>query len=174
MTDQLPLKHWLEESGGFGLDNLDLADFPATGRGVRANKAFKEGDKILTIPNKCLWTVEHAQQDPLLGPALASLKPQLSVEDTLAVYLLFVRARETGYENMRLHVEALPKEYGSSIFFSEQQLAECAGSSLYAVTKQLETQIDEGYRDILGRLFVQHSDLFPLEQCSVDDVRIAI
>lgn len=172
MADRIPLRDWLKESGGFGLDDLDLADFPATGRGVRTNRAFKEGDRVLTIPRKCLWTVNHALQDPILSPALSSLQPQLSVEDTLAVYLLFVRARKTGYENMRLHVEALPKKYGSSIFFSEEQLAECAGSSLYTVTKQLESQIEEGYRDILGRLFVQHPDLFPLEKCSIDDVRI--
>ncbi len=85
------MEAWLSKQGAVGLDDLAVADFPVTGRGVAAKRAFKEGERILTIPAACLWTVEHARADPLLGPVLRSVQPSLSVEDTLALYILFVR-----------------------------------------------------------------------------------
>lgn len=164
------MERWLEQSGAIGLDGLELATFPATGRGVRTLRRFKRGDEILTIPRSVLWTVEHADADALLGPALRSVQPPLSVEDTLATYLLFVRSRDSGYDGMRSHVEALPKSYSSSIFFSEDELEICAGSSLYTITKQLEESIEDDYRSLVVRLLVQHRDLFPLNKFTIDDV----
>lgn len=84
------MESWLKESGAVGLDDLELANFQATGRGVRSLQYYKEGEKVLTIPCGILWTVEHAYADPLLGPALRSVQPPLTVEDTLATYILFV------------------------------------------------------------------------------------
>src|SRR4051794_5407594 len=112
------MESWLKESGVVGLDDLKLANFPAAGRGVGTLRHFKEGERILTIPCGILWTVEHAYADSLLGPALRSTRRPLSVEDTLAIYILFVRSRESGYDGLRSHVEALPTSYSSSIFFT--------------------------------------------------------
>jgi hypothetical protein len=53
------MERWLKESGAVGLDDLKVADFPVTGRGVSTMKRFKEGENILTIPGGTLWTVEH-------------------------------------------------------------------------------------------------------------------
>jgi hypothetical protein len=54
----------------------------------------------------------------------------LSVEDTLATYILFVQSRESGYDGLRNHVAALPAGYSSSSFYSEDELEVCAGTSL--------------------------------------------
>lgn len=164
------MEHWLKRSGAVGLDDLELADFPVTGRGVRTLRRFKKGERILTIPHSILWTVEHAYADSLLGPALRSARPPLSVEDTLATYILFVRSRESGYDGLRRHVAALPTSYSSSILFSEDELEVCAGSSLYTITKQLERRIEDDYRELVVRLFLPHRDLFPLDKFTIDDV----
>lgn len=100
------MEGWLKESGAVGLESLELAEFPVTGRGARALRRFKQGERILTIPGDCLWTVEHAYSDPLLGPVLRSTQPPLSVENTLAIYLLFVRSRESGYDRASLDTMA--------------------------------------------------------------------
>lgn len=168
------MENWLKETGAVGLDNLELADFPITGRGVRTLRHFKEGEKILTIPCGSLWTVEQAHADSLLGPALRSVRPPLSVEDILATYILFVRSRESGYDGLRSHVAALPSSYSSSIFFAEEELEVCAGTSLYTVTKQLEQRIEDDYRALVMRLLVQHRDLFPLEQFTIEDYKWAL
>lgn len=164
------MEDWLKESGAAGLDDLELADFPVTGRGIRTLRRVQQGETILTIPGDSLWTVEHAYADSLLGPVLRSTQPSLSVEDTLAVYVLFVRSREHGYEGPRSHVAAMPSRYSSSIFFTEGELEVCAGASLYTITKQLDQRINNDYRVLVMRMFTQHPDLFPLDKFTVEDV----
>ncbi|KAI0869443.1 hypothetical protein GGS24DRAFT_493748 [Hypoxylon argillaceum] len=166
------MEKWLKESKAVGLNDLELADLPITGRGVRTLRRFKEGEKILTIPNANLWTVKHAYADGLLGPALSSTEPPLSVDDTLAIYILFVRSRESGYDGLRSHVATLPTSYSSSIFFTEDELKICAGTSLYTITKELERSIKDDYTALLGRLLVQHRDLFPLDKFTIEDVGV--
>lgn len=164
------MEDWLRRSGASGLDGLEVADFPVTGRGVRARQFFKAGEKILTIPSSALWTAKGAHGDPILGPVLKSAQPPLSVEDTLAVYLLFVRSRETGYEEKHSHIATLPTSYSSSIFFTDDELEVCAGTSLYTLTLQLKKQIEEKYKDLASQLFTKHRDVFPLDKFSIEDV----
>lgn len=91
-----PMESWLSNSGAAGLEDVEVADFPTTGRGVRAHRAFKQDERILTIPASCLWTVKHAYDDSLLGPVLRSAQPSLSVETHwLCIFCLCGHARKT-------------------------------------------------------------------------------
>ena len=166
------MERWLKVAGAVGLDALELANFPIVERGLRTLRQFREGEKILTIPRGVLWTVERAYADPLLGPALRSVRPPLSVDDTLATYILFVRSRESGYDGPRSHVAALPTSYSSSIFFTEDKLKVCAGTSLYVITRHLQRQIEDDYKGLVMRLLVQYRDLFPLDRFTIEDVGI--
>lgn len=163
---------WLKQSGASGLDDLELADFAEAGRGIRTLRRFEEKEKILTIPHGLLWTVKRAYADPVLGPVLSSTRPPLSVDDTLATYILFVRARKSGYDGPQSHVAALPASYSSSIFFADAELEICAGSSLYTTTKHLARQIEVDYEDLVARLFGRHRDVFPSDKFTIDDVSI--
>ncbi|KAL5331345.1 hypothetical protein ACEPPN_000875 [Leptodophora sp. 'Broadleaf-Isolate-01'] len=165
---------WLKQSGASGLDDLELADFSDTGRGVRTLRRFEEGEKILTIPHGVLWTVKHAYADPVLGPSLLSARPPLSVDDTLATYILFVRSRGSGYDGLGSHVAALPASYTSSIFFAEAELEICAGTSLYTTTKQLDQQIEVDYKELVVRLFGRHQELFPRDKFTIEDYKWAL
>ncbi|MCJ1449558.1 MAG: hypothetical protein MMC23_010078 [Stictis urceolatum] len=164
------MESWLKQSGASGLDDLELADFSDTGRGVRTLRRFEEGEKIFTIPHGVLWTVKHAYADPVLGPALLSARPPLSVDDTLATYVLFIRSRKSGYDGPRSHVAALPASYTSSIFFAEAELEICAGTSLYTTTKHLDRQIEMDYKELVVRLFERHQELFPRDKFTIDYV----
>lgn len=164
------MEAWLKQSGASGLDDLEVADFPVTGRGVRAKRNFKEGERILTIPSASLWTVNHARSDPVLGPVLTSAQPELSVEDILALYVLFVRSRDSGYDGQRSHVAAMPASYSSSIFFTDEEMDICAGTSLHTLTAQLKERVEDDYRQLLIRVLTQHPDLFPLEKFTLEDV----
>ncbi|KAL6717353.1 hypothetical protein ACLMJK_005268 [Lecanora helva] len=168
------MESWLKESGAVGLDALKLADFPVTGRGIRSLHKYKEGESLVTIPRRVLWTVDHAHADPLLGPVLRSAKPPLTVEDTLATYVLFVRSRESGYDGPRSHVTALPTSYSSCIFFNDDDLEVCAGTSLYTIAKQLKRQIEEDHAGLVARIFGQYQDLFPLNKFTIDDYKWAL
>lgn len=164
------MEAWLKDSGAVGVDDLEVADFALTGRGVAAKRAFRAGERILTIPAACLWTVERAHADPLLGPVLRSVTPALSVEDTLALYLLLVRSRPDEYEQMHGHVERLPASYNMSIFFTDEELDVCAGSSLHGLTTQLRGHLGNDYKQLLMRVLMRHRNLFPLDQFGIQDV----
>ncbi|KUJ13135.1 SET domain-containing protein [Mollisia scopiformis] len=168
------MKSWLKQSRASGLDDLELADFSDTGRSVRTLQRFDEGEKILTIPHGVLWTVKHAYADPFLGPALLSTRPPLSVDDTLATYILFVRSCGSGYDGLRSHVAALPASYTSSVFFAEAELEVCAGTSLYTTTKQLDRQIEDDYKALVERLFRRHQELFPRDKFTIEDYKWAL
>ncbi|CAG8634668.1 11086_t:CDS:2 [Funneliformis caledonium] len=163
------LQEWLEDGGVKDLNWLQLEEFPDTGRGVKTLRPLKLNDVILTIPGSYLWTVDAAFDDPILGPAIRSIKQPLSVEDTLAVFLLFIKTREEGYEGRRAHVNLLPSSYTTSVFFNDSELEVCSGSSLYHLTKQLKQQIKEDYLRLVNDLFSKHSDLFPLEKFTLDE-----
>jgi hypothetical protein len=96
----------------------------------------------------------------------------LSVDDTLATYILFVRTCASGYDGLRSHVAALPASYTSSVFFAEAELEVCAGTSLYTTTKQLDRQIEEDYKSLVERLFGRHQELFPRDKFTIEDVGI--
>ncbi|KAL2075202.1 hypothetical protein VTL71DRAFT_144 [Oculimacula yallundae] len=168
------MESWLKQSGASGLDDLELADFTNTGRGVRTLRRFKEGEKILTIPHGVLWTVKHAYADPALGPALLSARPPLTVDNTLATYILFVRSRGSGYDGMGSHVASMPASYTSSIFFTEDELGTCVGTSLYTTTKQLDRQIEADFTELVERLFDRHQELFPRHKFTIEDYKWAL
>ena len=121
------MKSWLNQSGASGLDDLELADFSETGRGLSTLRRIEEGEKVITIPHDVLWTTKHAYADSMLGPALLSVQPPLSVDDTLAIYILYIRScNRSGYDGFRSHILALPTSYTSSIYFAEAELELCA------------------------------------------------
>ncbi|VUC21996.1 unnamed protein product [Clonostachys rosea] len=167
---------WLKKSGAVGLSDLDLADFPETGRGVKAQRPFKAGERILTIPANCIWTAKAAYADPILGPVLQSVQPPLSVEDILALYILFVRSRvdDPAYAERQTHVAMLPSEHTLSMFFTDEELRVCAGSSLYTLTTHLRGRVGDDYKKLLTRLFMRHRDLFPLDKFSFQDYKWAL
>ncbi|XMA08670.1 hypothetical protein WAI453_001461 [Rhynchosporium graminicola] len=168
------MESWLNQAGASGLDSLQLADFSSTGRGVRTLRRFEEGEKILTIPYSVLWTVKHAHADPILGPALLSVWPPLTVDNTLAIYILFVRSHGSRYNGKGSHVAALPAKYTSSIFFTEAELEICAGTSLYTTTKQLNRQIEDDFSELVARILGRHPELFPHDKFTIEDYKWAL
>ncbi|CAG8587421.1 17165_t:CDS:2 [Dentiscutata heterogama] len=165
----MKLQEWLVNGGAEGLDWLQLEDFPDTGRGVKTLRPLKSKDVVLTIPGSFLWTADVATSDPVIGTVIRSVEPPLSVEDILAVFLLFIKSCKTGYDGRRAHVELLPTSYTASIFFSDEELEICSGSSLYHLTQKLKQQIRDDYIQLLTKLFSKHPDLFPLESFTQDD-----
>ena len=166
------MQTWLKESGAVGLDDFEIAKFEGTGRGVKGRRHFREGEKILTIPSKAIWTINSVYEDPIVGQIIRDLQPSLSIEDAFAVYILFVKSGDTGYEGQRSHIALLPASYSSSIFFTSEELEVCAGSSLHTLTVQLKQRIQDDYNDLNLRLFEQHPTLFPLHNFTLVEVGI--
>jgi hypothetical protein len=164
------MQNWLKDSGAQGLNSVALHDFPGTGRGVKALRAFKPGEEIFTIPGMALWTADMALADPHIGLALRSLKLPLSAEEILAVFILFVKSRADGYEERRSHIDLLPTLYTNTMYFTDEELKVCAGSSLYTNTNTLKEQIRGDFARIQASLFTQDRELFPCHHFTLENV----
>ncbi|OAA53709.1 Rubisco LS methyltransferase, substrate-binding domain protein [Cordyceps fumosorosea ARSEF 2679] len=170
------MEAWLEDSGADGLDKVEVADFPlTTGRGVRAKCDLNKGDKILTIPAPCLWTIKRARNDELFGTVLKCVPRQMSVDETLALYILFVRSRpdHLPYKNLQKHIAALPQSYTASVFFEKNELAVLVGSSLHQLTANAQAQIENDYLTF-QTLFQEHPTLFQEKRFSIEEYKWAL
>ncbi|KAI9338074.1 hypothetical protein DFJ73DRAFT_587145 [Zopfochytrium polystomum] len=150
-----------------GKKGVAVADFAQTGRGLRAQRAFTAGETILSCPSVLFWSVASAQREPVLGELLATCRPPLSIDDTIAVYLLFVRhspsCAQPRDSPRRTHVRTgIPASYSASVFFSAADLDVCRGSSLHAVTERLRAQIADDYAALAAGLFARRPDVFPV------------
>ncbi len=57
----------------------------------------------------------------------------------------------------------LPAAFETPIFWSEEQLAELKGSSVYSVTKKRNQSLAEDYANLFGILSVDFPELFPAD-----------
>ncbi|KAJ3329908.1 hypothetical protein HDU76_006905 [Blyttiomyces sp. JEL0837] len=161
-----------------GSSTLTIHNFADTGRGLQTTKPITKSSEVLCAPSDILWSVDAAHQEPILGPILRSLNPQLPTDDTLAIYLLFVKHSPKCTQNKnslrRQHLKLIPETYTSSILFEDSELDICEGSSLHQVTIQVKQQIEDDHRSLVAGLYLMHPDVFPLTRFTVDEYTWAL
>ncbi|CAG8838018.1 5263_t:CDS:1, partial [Racocetra persica] len=111
-----------------------------------------------------LWMIDVALSDPVIGTVIHTIELPLSVDNILAVFLLFIKSCETGYDGRQAHAKLLLTSYTTSICFNDEELEICASSSLYYLTQMLKQQISDDYLQLLNNLITKHPDLFSLEK----------
>ena len=152
------------------MEGLQLVDFPVTGRGVQASRSFKAGEVILTVEREKLWTVDAAREDHFLGPIIIEHGSQLDVDNTLAIFLLFVKFHATGYEERKKHIDSLPREYTTTLFFDTVESDVYKGTSVDELTRRLNDQVQEDYEFLIKTVFSERQDIFPLDKITLDEV----
>ncbi|CAG8486374.1 2382_t:CDS:2 [Cetraspora pellucida] len=160
--------NWLNIDGQW----LQLEVFSDTRHGVKTLQFLKSHNVVLTVPGSHLWTIDVALSDPVIGTVIHTVEPLLSVDDILAVFLLFIKSCEIGYDGRQVHVKLLPISYTTSICFNDEELKICAGSLLYHLIQKLKQQISDDYLQLFNNLITKLSDLFPLEKFTKVDALI--
>ena len=95
-------------------------DFEETGRGCRCVRDIVQGEELLAIPLDECWTAADARAATQLKPVIDA-DPELSDVNVTALHLLVERAK--GPHSARwAHLQQLPTEYDSTLFWSAQQL----------------------------------------------------
>ena len=97
----------------------------------------------------------------------------MTIEDVFVVFLLFVKSRkeeEKEYQGRKQHLKLLPAAYNSSVFFSDEELEVCCGSTLYDFTCESKKRVEEDYKNLCNTLFYQHMNIFPLDKFSLEEV----
>jgi hypothetical protein len=139
-----------------GQSAVSISTFSETGRGLKALQNFKQGETILSAPNEALWTKQHALREPHLGEILKQYQKELSTDDILAIYLMFVKlspqyqeqepnssatsppsntqkmnnSDRCTYLNRKSHIlNGIPESYQASVFWDDNDLDIAEGSS---------------------------------------------
>ncbi|KAI8896587.1 hypothetical protein BC833DRAFT_596970 [Globomyces pollinis-pini] len=168
--------------GASGTGNVEIKDFSGTGRGLAATKKFNNSSQILSVPLKWCWSATSAKEHPLLGTIVS--RADISDDDCLAVLLMYYSHKSFSklsnnellalgnveqLDYIRsLHASVLPTEYTNSIFYSDDDLDKCYGSSLFNISTVLKNQIKEDYMNLLMNVFSQNSDTFPLSDYTLE------
>ena len=111
-------------------------DFPETGRGLRCKRAVAMGEVLIEVPLADCWHAADARKCAALQPLLQSGVP-LSDFDASALQLLLARADPSGLSELRrAHLEEMPKEYNSTLYWSAAELEELKGSPWHGLAQR--------------------------------------
>ncbi|KAF8732708.1 hypothetical protein HU200_015042 [Digitaria exilis] len=129
---------------GFGVF-ATAAPEPATTDGV-----------VLVVPLDLAITPMRVLQDPLVGPRCRALFEKGGVDDRLLVMLFLMAERRRPGSLWKPYLDMLPSTFGSSLWFSEEELAELEGTTLYRATviqrKSLQSSFDEKVKGLVEEL----------------------
>ena len=115
---------WLHSSGAYLSPKLSLY-CNSVSRGVRVVKPLESGEVAAWIPLSLLMTNEAAAEDE-------TLKAVSTGTNLIALFLLRQREADSAWQP---YVSALPKEIGTTLFWSEEELAELQSSELAGLAR---------------------------------------
>ncbi|NXG78908.1 SETD4 protein, partial [Baryphthengus martii] len=106
--EYIKLKKWLKDRG-FEDSNLRPAEFWVTGRGLMTTKAVQAGDRIISLPEKCLLTTDTVLSS-CLGEYIMKWKPPISPLIALCTFL--IAEKHAGEKSLwKPYLDVLPKTY---------------------------------------------------------------
>merc|ERR1719500_2229714 len=120
-----PFLAWIAGLGGV-MEGVELADYGASGLGLKVCRDLKEGEEVIRIPQKAMMSVDTAkassigtliEKDPLL---------QTMANVVLAVHLLIERNSPASI--WEPYINTLPHSYTTVLYFSPKQMEELKGS----------------------------------------------
>ncbi|XP_015694197.1 uncharacterized protein LOC102702856 isoform X2 [Oryza brachyantha] len=111
---------------------------------------------VMVVPLDLVITPMRVLQDPLVGPRCRALFEEGGVDDRLLVMLFLMVERLRPSSLWKPYLDMLPSTFGSSIWFTEDELAELEGTTLHRATmmqrKSLQTLFDNKVKGLVGEL----------------------
>uniref|UniRef100_A0A0E0A4E3 Protein kinase domain-containing protein n=1 Tax=Oryza glumipatula TaxID=40148 RepID=A0A0E0A4E3_9ORYZ len=121
-----------------------------------AAEAGATDEVVMVVPLDLAITPMRVLQDPLVGPRCRALFEEGGVDDRLLVTLFLMVERLRPSSLWKPYLDMLPSTFGSSIWFTEDELAELEGTTLHRATvmqrKSLQTLFDNKVKGLVGEL----------------------
>ncbi|KAF2924956.1 hypothetical protein DAI22_06g016900 [Oryza sativa Japonica Group] len=148
---------WLQANGA-DLRGCTIRRCGREGYGVfsTAAEAGATDEVVMVVPLDLAITPMRVLQDPLVGPRCRALFEEGGVDDRLLVMLFLMVERLRPSSLWKPYLDMLPSTFGSSIWFTEDELAELEGTTLHRATvmqrKSLQTLFDNKVKGLVGEL----------------------
>ncbi|XP_071954764.1 SET domain-containing protein 4-like isoform X2 [Antedon mediterranea] len=149
----ISLLQWMK-CHGFEKQHLKPAIFKETGRGLMANKSFKPGDTIISIPADLLITTSTVLRTSI-GPVIQQ-NPDLTPRQILCVFLILEKHKASA-SSWCPYISQLPDTYTTPSYFTDDELKSLPKHLLQMAIFQVETVKDEfqkvqSFSQALGKL----------------------
>ncbi|KAG5240157.1 hypothetical protein OIU76_013536 [Salix suchowensis] len=123
------------------------------GLGLVAQRDISRNEVVLEIPKK-LWINPDVVAASEIGNACSGLKPWVSV----ALFLIREKFKEDS--TWRPYLDVLPESTNSTIFWSEEELAELQGTQLLSTTLGVKSYLQREFLKVEEEILVPHKQLF--------------
>ncbi|XP_020219133.1 uncharacterized protein LOC109802257 isoform X1 [Cajanus cajan] len=125
------------------------------GFGIFSDKDVSDG-VLLVVPLDLAITPMRVLQDPLLGPACRAMFEEGNVDDRLLMMLLLTVERLRKNSLWKPYFDMLPTTFGNPLWFTDDELQELRGTTLYRATelqkKSLLSLYETKVKDIVKNL----------------------
>uniref|UniRef100_A0A6M2EJN5 [fructose-bisphosphate aldolase]-lysine N-methyltransferase n=1 Tax=Populus davidiana TaxID=266767 RepID=A0A6M2EJN5_9ROSI len=124
------------------------------GLGLVAQRDISRNEVVLEIPKK-LWINPDVVAASEIGNVCGGVKPWVSV----ALFLIREKLKEDS--TWRPYLDVLPESTNSTIFWSEEELAELQGTQLLSTTLGVKSYLQREFLKVEEEILVPHKQLFP-------------
>ncbi|KAG6541281.1 hypothetical protein Mapa_017332 [Marchantia paleacea] len=133
-------------------EELLLEAFRARRRGwaglIYKRTWFQRWSVLMVIPLVLAITPMTVLQDPLVGPLFGTLFADGQVDDRHVMILYLMVERALGDSSFwEPYLNMLPTKFGTSVFFSEDEMLELKGTSLYNATKLQKASLGQQFTE---------------------------
>ncbi|KXG19172.1 histone-lysine N-methyltransferase setd3 isoform X2 [Sorghum bicolor] len=159
--DDAKLESFLQwfQANGADLRGCTIRACGGKGLGVFSTAAPEPGANdgvAMVVPLDLAITPMRVLQDPLIGPRCHALFEEGRVDDRLLVMLFLMAERRRPGSLWKPYLDMLPSTFGSSLWFTEEELAELEGTTLHRATviqrKSLQSSFDEKVKGLVEEL----------------------
>ncbi|GJN01081.1 hypothetical protein PR202_ga18316 [Eleusine coracana subsp. coracana] len=102
---------------------------------------------VMVVPLDLAITPMRVLQDPLVGPRLRALFEEGAVDGRLLVMLFLMAERLRPGSLWKPYLDMLPSTFGNSLWFTDEELAELEGTTLYRATVMQRKSLQTVFKD---------------------------
>jgi len=156
------------QAGGadFTIGDVFFKETEVCGIGIFTNsKIEKLTSAIVSVPFRSCISVNLIKQSPPLDVLFVENPGYLSYPDeVLSIGLIYARLRSRIGENTsctwQRHVSTMPESFNTPLFWSEKELDELKGCTVFHLTKLLKRQIESDYQALYEPLISNYPEHF--------------
>ncbi|KAK4741394.1 hypothetical protein SAY87_024982 [Trapa incisa] len=124
------------------------------GLGLVAQRDIGRNEVVLEVPKR-FWINPDAVAASEIGSVCSGLKPWIGVA------LFLIREKKRGDSKWRVYLDILPGATDSTIFWSEEELAELQGTQLLRTTLGVKEYVKGEFEKVQEEILLPHKQLFP-------------
>ncbi|KAJ7951059.1 SET domain-containing protein [Quillaja saponaria] len=140
------------------------------GFGIFSDKEASDG-VLLVVPLDLAITPMRVLQEPLLGPECRAMFEEGEVDDRFLIILFLMVERLRKNSSWKPYLDMLPTTFGNPLWFTDDELLELKGSTLYRATelqkKNLLSLFDDKVKALVKKLLTLDGDS-KIEVCFED------